>query len=325
MSSKRRYNSSCLNCGGYDHEHKNCVHPITSWGIILVKRFDNSKLIYHTANFSNNREYNDEFGVRLYNKETFTVSSINMMYMNFLLVQRMHSLGFAEFIRGKYSCDNVNAIMSLFNQMTNIEIEMIRTKTFDELWFKFWGGDNLETCINDKKKDYNNSHDKYNLLCSCENGINYYVTNARPIYSEPEWGFPKGRKKRGENDLDCAKREFFEETGLCEKDISILHWISPIVENLIGTNGISYRHIYYLAECNMDVQPCINNNCVDTKEIGKVDFFNYTDAVCLIRDYHHEKIKILGKILSYYNQVIMNTVKEKNDEHDIHSCEIINE
>jgi 8-oxo-dGTP pyrophosphatase MutT (NUDIX family) len=38
-------------------------------------------------------------------------------------------------------------------------------------------------------------------------------------FLEPEWSFPKGRRKIKENDLDCAVREFCEETQLT-KDAS---------------------------------------------------------------------------------------------------------
>ena len=36
------------------------------------------------------------------------------------------------------------------------------------------------------------------------------------VYESPEWGFPKGRRNMHESDLDCAKREFEEETGIDE-------------------------------------------------------------------------------------------------------------
>ncbi len=35
---------------------------------------------------------------------------------------------------------------------------------------------------------------------------------------EPEWGFPKGRRNNQETDLDCALREFKEETEYLQND-----------------------------------------------------------------------------------------------------------
>ncbi len=37
------------------------------------------------------------------------------------------------------------------------------------------------------------------------------------------WGFPKGHVEEGESELDTALRELYEETGISEEDIEILH------------------------------------------------------------------------------------------------------
>jgi len=34
------------------------------------------------------------------------------------------------------------------------------------------------------------------------------------IWEEPEWEFPKGRRKRDETEMICAIREFQEETNI---------------------------------------------------------------------------------------------------------------
>jgi ADP-ribose pyrophosphatase YjhB (NUDIX family) len=38
-------------------------------------------------------------------------------------------------------------------------------------------------------------------------------SNKYDVWSEPEWGFPKGRRNYQEKDYECAVREFCEETG----------------------------------------------------------------------------------------------------------------
>jgi hypothetical protein len=41
-------------------------------------------------------------------------------------------------------------------------------------------------------------------------------------------------------------REFGEEPGIDISKINVINNILPIEENLIGTNGLPYRHIYYI-------------------------------------------------------------------------------
>lgn len=34
------------------------------------------------------------------------------------------------------------------------------------------------------------------------------IREVGTVWDEPEWEFPKGRRKRDENDYECALREF---------------------------------------------------------------------------------------------------------------------
>ena len=49
--------------------------------------------------------------------------------------------------------------------------------------------------------------------------------------------------------MNCAIREFSEETGVDISSASseILKVIKPINENFVGSNGVNYRHIYYIS------------------------------------------------------------------------------
>jgi 8-oxo-dGTP pyrophosphatase MutT (NUDIX family) len=40
------------------------------------------------------------------------------------------------------------------------------------------------------------------------------LNNLNINYEHPEWEFPKGRKNKDESDIECALREFEEETGI---------------------------------------------------------------------------------------------------------------
>jgi len=62
------------------------------------------------------------------------------------------------------------------------------------------------------------------------------------------WGFPKGRKNPGEDALQAAKRELFEETGL---EVVKLLSEEPLVENYQFRHQRRLQHkkvCYYIAE-----------------------------------------------------------------------------
>lgn len=253
-------NKICSNCGIFGHEFKFCKNPITSWGIITVKKKENG--------------------------------------IKFLLIRRKHSLGYIEFIRGRYKPENITGIMYLFKQMTPSEINKIKSMQFDELWANFWDGD----CRNNMNinKEYKQSKDNFTQLqnnVDVKLDLNFYL-NTHTMYNEPEWGFPKGRKNKNESDIDCAIREFCEETGYNEHDIKLINQTASLIENMTGTNGVEYRHIYYLAEDKTDIIPSINDK--NKNEVGDIGYFTYDETMAKLRDYHIEKKNIATTIFKYY-------------------------
>jgi 8-oxo-dGTP pyrophosphatase MutT (NUDIX family) len=222
--------------------------------------------------------------------------------IKFLLIQRKHSIGFMDFIRGKYKIDNIDQINSLFQYMNPKEIKLISELDFDSLWKYMWNNDPVKT--NTQKRDYIIAKQKFKDLKAGNNTdvkMDFFIKNVIPLYSTNEWGFPKGRKDKNENTLECAIREFSEETNIDPKTIKIIENIDPIEENLIGTNGIPYRHIYYIAETITSNIPSNENN----NEIGNLNYFNYNDSISLIRDYHKEKKNILSNIYLYYLELLI--------------------
>jgi len=121
--------------------------------------------------------------------------------------------------------------------------------------------------------------------------INESVTK----WSETEWGFPKGRRNFQEKDLHCAMREFEEETGYNTNELTIVQNLMPYEEIFTGSNYKSYKHKYYVAFMNNDNT---NEMIEDRKnyEVDKIAWYNYNDAVSVIRPYNLEKLSILEKV-----------------------------
>jgi 8-oxo-dGTP pyrophosphatase MutT (NUDIX family) len=203
-----------------------------------------------------------------------------------LMVQRKHTLGMIDFIKGNYDENNQNNIAILFKQMSQQEIDLIRVSTFDVLWKYVYPSSSILS------RDYEKSQYKFEFLKKADVNLNYYL-NIVISQNIPEWGFPKGRKKFTESDLDCAVREFCEETGLTKYDIDI-DSNNTYTETLTGTNGKLYEHIYYTGRLKSSIILNLKN---DNVEIGNIGMMTLHEALDCIKHYHEKKKEILKLIM----------------------------
>lgn len=243
----------CNNCGISGHLYKNCHYPIISLGIISFYLQENN--------------------------------------IQFLLVKRKDSIGYSDFIRGKYELTNTN-IIRLLDIMTLYEKDKLCKLTFDELWQDLW---KVENTKKEHFIEYQNSKSKY-LLLKKKFNLDDLIKSSNTNFINTEWGFPKGRREKLETDLECAIREFEEETDLTKNDYSLLK-LRPIIEDINGSDNIKYRHIYYIARLNkVDVQ--LNKaNLNQIKEISDIKLMNYETINDNLRPYHKEKLKIITSII----------------------------
>jgi 8-oxo-dGTP pyrophosphatase MutT (NUDIX family) len=173
---------------------------------------------------------------------------------------------------------------------------------FDYLWKEFWGTKSESPYL---IKDKTISRANYDMLKvkgveGPELDLKYIVSTVKAEYDIEEWGFPKGRKNRTETEKECAIREFKEESGYSDEDFHVIKNIEPLIEEFIGTNGIRYRHIYYIAELISNKSP--RNDVTESQkdEIGNVQFMGFTTALECIRDYHIPRKILLEKLFTYY-------------------------
>ena len=280
----------CNNCGKPGHVFIQCKIPITSYGIIAFR--------YKPLNNDNEQSFNN-------NREP-----------EFLMICRKDTLGFIDFMRGKYLVQNKYYILNMLNQMTLQEKEELKKGDFNELWKKLWG-DNVIS--NKYKAEENISREKYNMLFYGILNKNDYFTlnslinesNKLCDWNEPEWGFPKGRRNYQEKDYECAVREFIEETGFsCKNNISSklnihkkeiynrmyknIQNILPFEEIFIGSNYKSYKHKYYLMFFDYNESLSIQN--FEKSEVSKMEWKTYNDCIDSIRPYNLEKKRVITNI-----------------------------
>ena len=254
----------CGNCGEKNHIYKDCHHPIISLGVLLFKYYPETNKI------------------------------------QFLLVRRKDSIGFVEFIRGKYASTDIEYLSKLFSQMSYEEKEKIQKNEFNILWDNLWMYNKFKpkkkNFINDNnlaKKKFEKIREGYYINDKFIS-INYFINKIEFKWSETEWGIPKGRRNIKESDYDAAKREFMEETGILDDNFVILSNVPPFIEEYVGTDNIKYKHIYYLAKSigNINYKLDLNSKFQIT-EISQIGMFDTEECLNLIRDYYIEKKKII--------------------------------
>jgi len=331
----QKKNYYCSNCNRKGHTFKNCNDPIISNGIIAIyiKNF-NSDLIPYLENYiiKNLKIFNNSYNKKSFslnykkllpstNTYSDSNSSLNKLLeecekkndshflkdqtiniknnindnIQFLMVQRKHSLGYLEFMRGRYTLENIENLIFLIEQMTPNEISDIFNEEFDLLWNNLWDINNIKN--KNHHKEYIQSKQKFYQIKMNHIDI---IKNTIPIYDFNEWGFPKGRRESYESDLVCAIREFEEETNLEETTYTILEKCKSIRENLTGTNGVQYAHNYFLSVINDNTNSYDETN----REIGQTSVLNLFECLERIRPYHKNKIKIIKHIYMVINDFI---------------------
>jgi 8-oxo-dGTP pyrophosphatase MutT (NUDIX family) len=222
------------------------------------------------------------------------------------MIQRKDSLSFVEFIRGKYNIQDEAYIGKLLRGMTQKEQHLIATKAFPELWFEVWGE---SSSVRSHRADYESSERRYAQISE---RLSVLLQENLSKWTEPEWGFPKGRRNPYETDICCAIREFQEETGLSTNDFTILHNTHSISETFFGSNQVHYCHKYYIAVCHKSIEVVMNmNNFHMIREVGNIRWCSLDEATSKIRPDNVEKREILlkaGKIMKNFHPVATNEV-----------------
>lgn len=248
----------CNNCGKQGHLFHQCKLPITSYGILLFKKCEDS-------NF------------------------------RFLMIRRKDSFGYIDFIRGKYSPHNIYQVQNMVNEMSIHEKKRINEEPFEKLWHEMWGD---VTNIQYKNEEILSAKKfesiKNGIVINNETiNLNNIIEKSDTKWEETEWEFPKGRRNYKEKDLECALREFEEETGITQDKINVIENVLPFEEIFIGTNYKSYKHKYFLAYTT-NGNDLLNN--YQKTEVSKIEWKTYNECMNCIRPYNLEKKKLITNI-----------------------------
>ena len=241
--------SFCNNCGRIGHQFHQCKMPITSIGVIVFRFHPEKKQI------------------------------------QYLLIRRKDTLGYLDFLRGKFPINQKEYILNMMKQMTIDEKNKLRIKYAQKISPP--PGFVPKTSIN------SNGYDILALLDESDKWDKWV---------EPEWGFPKGRRNHLENDYSCALREFSEETGYDSSVLRNIRNVIPFEEIFTGSNYKSYRHKYYLMNMSYEAS-LISAVQFQRSEVSSMEWKSIDECLSCIRHYNLEKKRMLYNV----NQCLLNT------------------
>jgi len=292
---RNRRNILCCNCGRPGHVYKKCFQPITSIGVICIKT--DSVLDPNIL---------EEKRVPI-SRTPVSNSAIPETDLKYLFIRRKDSLSFAEIARARYKVNDQDYIRRMIVRMTRDEIEFLKNvKNADEIWYRLWTS---KKSSKSRQNEYYRAKKKLQALIdgvSTAKGTFSFrsIINETDIrWEEPEWGFPKGRRNPKESDLECALREFQEETDIHASKISVLP-VQPVEEVFTGSNGVRYKHIYYLATCKEPIEAKMNpKNKNQRAEVSAIAWLTPSEISQKIRGNYQERKKLVVYTTQYLARI----------------------
>lgn len=214
-----------------------------------------------------------------------------------IMIRKSVTYHFCLFVFGKYSKNNDNELLKLFNNMTYHEKIDILNMNFENLWYR----------IMKKRPDYTNMSNYINKETKFKDtflkdaGFRLRKLIASSINSEDLLEFPKGRKdeQKHEMDMDTAIREFVEETCITEDKFRVLWHIAPYVETYTDFH-ITYRNVYYFAEATCDFEPELR--FYDKQQISEISAVKWVSK----NDLKHFKLEAATyrRLLKCFDKVV---------------------
>lgn len=222
------------------------------------------------------------------NVKPYERRSIGMIIFNsdnkVLLVENRVTYAYKNFILGKYKKID---IVDLLSKMTANEKIIISQSTFSFLWFYLWNkhGDHkmFPKGFYESRCNIFEKHVKY---------IRMIIGKTR--CSGSEWSLPKGKCEPTDvNDLECAKREVKEETGIDDNDYYIINHEKYNWSINYLVNGIKYINKFYLGYCDKEMEK--NFQRLAYSDVMEIDNYKFVGVNSLDEYNIHPTIKGLLK------------------------------
>ena len=298
-------NNICNNCGKIGHLFHQCKLPVTSYGIILIRNSEKGNQLLMIRR-------KDSFGYIDFIRGKYSSNNIEQIQskideMSVEEKQKIINESFPDLWKQLWG-DNQGAQYRSEEVISSKKFETIKNGVFIEKEkllnmgydVKMMLKEEMENSINmeeEKMSVFEKNNTKKSFIKIILKNI---VENSKTNLLETEWEFPKGRRNHQEKDLECAMREFEEETGYSRENIKIIDNLLPFEEIFIGSNYKLYRNKYYLAYMTEKLDLL---NSFQPSEVSKLEWKTKNECLESIRPYNLEKKKIIlniNKLLEEY-------------------------
>jgi len=172
------------------------------------------------------------------------------------MIKKRTTFSFVEFTLGRYKKGDIRQIVNLMNRMSSEEKLDIWSLDFGRMWYRIWLVDPDSIYTSDSLKLSKERYEKYSkckhYFCSNflkDKGVLIRKLLSDSITTETLWELPKGRVAfPQEKHLNCAIREFEEETGISSSEYELLD--SEPYTSSVQHGKVRYINYYYLCVLN---------------------------------------------------------------------------
>lgn len=220
-----------------------------------------------------------------------------------LLVNKRYTYAYYAFVCGRYNENNDAEIISMLDRMTVDEKIDILSLNFKQMWYRIWLNSNVG---NTSSTSYVNAQNKFNEYVGGDR-IRSLIRRSRK-YATRVWEIPKGRKKTtGECIMDCAIREFYEETGIPRSAYRITRGTFHFV---FCEDGMTYDYTFFIAITARDVVQRINSAALEqVSEICDMRWVSAADmGVYVTRDIAGHR-----RVIHYAKRLLRNPFTNPQD------------
>jgi 8-oxo-dGTP pyrophosphatase MutT (NUDIX family) len=212
------------------------------------------------------------------------------------MVRKRYTHCFAAFVFGQYAKYDDEKLVYMFNNMTNQEKLDIISLRFDVMWFRVWLRFNVPLVKQAEITDWLDIYKTKTMLNFIHTALpksmqdlfirrkakfeNTFLTDngdrlmglmrRSKECADLQWEIPKGRMRSGETPIDCAVREFCEETGVKVDMYDLVQGISAFTDTSAHM-GITYTSTYYVGITKFEFEPHVDiNNSTQMVEVDAV-------------------------------------------------------
>lgn len=180
------------------------------------------------------------------------------------MIQKRYTYAFSAFVHGVYDCNSDRSILTLLNDMTVDEKIILRSVNYSHIWDYVW----LTPPPPDSQK-YKHLKAKFEAAFARSGGMRLLDLIAQSTHGTRIWEIPKGRPRKGESEIHCAVREFYEETGIEKSQYQVFPNASRT--HSFTDEGVHYVQKYFIAWTHHAIQPRVSlESRVQIEEVSDI-------------------------------------------------------